>query len=465
MRFRSRKRLLIIFLALIAVYIVIKNIYEFCESEDNFDYAKEKRQIGSYLNRIRNHKKSYPIRNETNVNILIDINSICQVDEPKSERNFILFLINSHYNNHLRRKSMRDTWFKLKDFQLSEYLSERQLDSKANDYQIGKNTRLFLKHVFFVGYDEKLNYSLLRQESRVFNDLIMVNVKDNYFNILEKNLAAFDWVLKMCSNVFYVIKLDDDVFVNVNLLLNHLLTHKELNPKVEHFTYCNLITNAKPIREKKSKWNVNSKAYPFEVYPPYCEGFAYITNINTLKLMKQQSEIIPRLWIDDLYLTGLLLHGLNNIKRFAFYTNEKPISLQNSPDHQIKSYIYKNRTKRTEESSYFSFFNVIFEMFNVDQPVQYFKYVFIIIHLHQSDEMVKYDKYKVVSSFETILIKNTCPRDFSFLTSRFNPIEFSKCFQSNEELNDFHFFKLCQELMQLLFSKKYSSTIHFMIFP
>lgn len=43
----------------------------------------------------------------------------------------------------------------------------------------------------------------------------------------------------------------------------------------------------------------------------------------TFKLIKEQSKKIARFWIDDVYLTGFLLYGLEGIQWFAYQDNLK----------------------------------------------------------------------------------------------------------------------------------------------
>ncbi len=141
------------------------------------------------------------------------------------------------------------------------------------------------------------NKSLL-EESNHFRDIIVIDTIDNYKNLIYKHLTAVNWITKHCPQALYMVKLDDDVFVNIKPLSKHLVNKFGLNPIDSKFIYCSIMDNAKPQRHN-SKWQVSLDTYPFEFYPRYCEGFSYITNMATVKLMQQQSKIIPRFWIDD----------------------------------------------------------------------------------------------------------------------------------------------------------------------
>ncbi len=144
---------------------------------------------------------------------------------------------------------------------------------------------------------DSTNKSLL-EESNHFQDIILIDTIDNYKNLIYKHLTAVNWITKHCSEALYVVKLDDDVFVNIKPLSKHLVNKFGLNQIDSKFIYCSIMDEAKP-RRHNSKWQVSYDTYPFEFYPRYCEGFSYITNMATVKLMQKQSKIIPRFWIDD----------------------------------------------------------------------------------------------------------------------------------------------------------------------
>lgn len=193
--------------------------------------------------------------------------------------------------------TMRDTW-----------LSESRFKSNNS------SRTLEISHMFVVGStpDGDLN-DQIQAESDAYHDLLVIDSVDVYKNLLYKHLALVGWVSRNCAqnSTTHVVKLDDDVYVNIQTLIDHLM-HK-FNHSVEiddHYIYCNINDLAAPVRQPESKWYVSFEAYPFAFYPRYCEGFAYITNVKTMRVMYEQSNLIPRFWIDDVYVSGILLHGL-----------------------------------------------------------------------------------------------------------------------------------------------------------
>ena len=164
-----------------------------------------------------------------------------------------------------------------------------------------------------------------------------------------------------------------------------------------------------PIRRNTSKWFVDASTYPFEWYPKYCEGFAYITNLNTVRFMREQSRRIPRFWIDDVYFTGFLFHGIDDITwldyksqqvRWAYYDfwdlgNTLPI-------YQFYAYLL-------------SFFSVsVIDFYKFDH--------FVILHAQPENEEVNYNS---VTTNNINLTTTTSVKNTSTMTS--NRIDASSC--------------------------------------
>jgi hypothetical protein len=169
-------------------------------------------------------------------------------------------------------------------------------------------------------------------------------------SILQRtNLFESKKVNENCRDVSYIMKLDDDVLINIKSLTRHLIekfhhlpstttasTNSQTNKNQQQqqlllpsssslsskFLYCNINKQSRPMRHNTSKWFVHPDTYPFEWYPNYCEGFAYITNMQTIRFMSEQSKRIPRFWIDDVYFTGLLFHGVDDVKWIDYKGNK-----------------------------------------------------------------------------------------------------------------------------------------------
>ena len=68
---------------------------------------------------------------------------------------------------------------------------------------------------FVVGTSSGETKAALEAEARRDRDLIISRVEDHYENLGLKTISALDWILQMCPEAEYVLKVDDDMFVQV----------------------------------------------------------------------------------------------------------------------------------------------------------------------------------------------------------------------------------------------------------
>ena len=107
-----------------------------------------------------------------------------------------------------------------------------------------------------------------------------------------------------CPNAQFVLKADDDTYVDT-FHLEHFLRDHGFHSKSK-FLLCNTIENQTVIRVKKSKSYVSPDDYPEETYPRYCTGAAYVTTIETVRAIADNvSQIDNAIHVDDAFVTGI----------------------------------------------------------------------------------------------------------------------------------------------------------------
>lgn len=174
--------------------------------------------------------------------------------------------------------------------------------------QIRKYTKPWLtrwKVLFVVGISENSDMNRnVRHEYSQHNDILQGDFIDTYRNLTLKHIFGMSCAVKHCSNVRFVLKADDDIFVNYYLLEDYLDTINVHS--LEYSIICNKFLNGVAIREEASKWYVSPNEFTSKYYPPYCSGWGYLTSINTFRILLTQVENKPFFWIDDVYVTGIL---------------------------------------------------------------------------------------------------------------------------------------------------------------
>uniref|UniRef100_A0A182LZ38 Hexosyltransferase n=1 Tax=Anopheles culicifacies TaxID=139723 RepID=A0A182LZ38_9DIPT len=155
---------------------------------------------------------------------------------------------------------------------------------------------------------------------------------------------------KLVVNIKFIMKCDDDTFVNVPNLLHVLLggtvplykaaisfydtnTVAVKSPKnrliadkylLTGFLFC----DAKPIGDTSSKWYSPTYMYDKEVYPNYLSGTAYLMNFETAKLLYRASLSTPIFHLEDVYLTGIVANRAKIRRRhhpLFFYSYTKDL--------------------------------------------------------------------------------------------------------------------------------------------
>lgn len=88
------------------------------------------------------------------------------------------------------------------------------------------------------------------EESHLYNDVIQESFYDTYNNLTLKSIMLLKWATTNCGKLTYLMKTDDDMFVNVPTLMKAL----KGRAKSTGTLIGSLICNAKPITDPRNKW-------------------------------------------------------------------------------------------------------------------------------------------------------------------------------------------------------------------
>ena len=207
---------------------------------------------------------------------------------------YFMIIVHSAPDHFAERQAIRDTWGSVKNV---------------------KNWAIRL--VFLLGSGQESELSTRKsifRESAIFGDIVSGNFHDTYRNLTYKHLMGYQWALNYCPGATFILKTDDDAFIDIFQLFEFTSRTYGFNPT--DTLVCNVFPEGtKPIRpsdpeaeEAGRKWAVTREEYPFDSYPKYCGGLAYLITPDALerilRLGHQQSSRF--FWIDDVYVTGVL---------------------------------------------------------------------------------------------------------------------------------------------------------------
>lgn len=143
-------------------------------------------------------------------------------------------------------------------------------------------------------------------ESRQYGDVIQADFIDTYANLSRKSLAALYWATSFSACAQFIVKTDDDTFLNTPLLARDLSTCSH-----HRFIMGHVIARAHPVRQPGAKWFTPISAYQASAYPTYASGAAYVISGDAVAslLRAASSGVTPLFWLEDIYVTGMLAHA------------------------------------------------------------------------------------------------------------------------------------------------------------
>ena len=227
-------------------------------------------------------------------------------DHNKLIKPYLVILVKSKLTHFEHREAIRKTWGQTDEMKL-------------------------IRTVFLIGvpspkeFKDKLEMQSqidrLETENIQFQDIVQQNFYDTYYNNTIKTFMGIKWINEQCSTAKFYLFIDDDFYLNPNLLMRYLaenVTESMLNTYYAGFVFA----NSSPMRHLLSKWYISLKDYPYHKFPPYVAAGCYILSRQSAHLFLMASKLIELFKFDDIYM-GILAHKLDikplHIEAVKFY--------------------------------------------------------------------------------------------------------------------------------------------------
>ncbi|XP_033747155.1 beta-1,3-galactosyltransferase 1-like [Pecten maximus] len=177
----------------------------------------------------------------------------------------------------------------------------KQRDAIRNTWGSIVHNNNKVKLIFIIGNpnDTTIQRAILN-ESKHYHDIVQDNFVDSYRNLTLKSIFMLKWTSKFCVKTSYLLKVDDDMFVNVPYLIDYLNATQIRNAVIGQ-----RIAASNPIRNKTSKWYTSEQMYRDRFYPYYTSGTSYVISGDILTKLYESTFLEPFFWLEDVYITGL----------------------------------------------------------------------------------------------------------------------------------------------------------------
>ncbi|KAM9857536.1 N-acetyllactosaminide beta-1,3-N-acetylglucosaminyltransferase 2a [Aulostomus maculatus] len=212
------------------------------------------------------------------------------IDQPHlcDETPFLLLVVKSLVPHFDRRQAIRETWGR------AGVVANRTVCT-----------------VFLLGNTMPQDHfpdllEMLGQEAELHGDLLQWDYRDTFFNLTLKEVLFLEWFSQRCPHAQFVLKGDDDVFVNTLRIIDLLEGLPEVRAK--DLFIGDVITSAGPHRDRKLKYFIPESVF-VGVYPPYAGGGGYLFSGELGLRLYNASQQVVLYPIDDVY-TGMCLKRL-----------------------------------------------------------------------------------------------------------------------------------------------------------
>ena len=194
-----------------------------------------------------------------------------------------------------------------------------------------KNTDRRVQHVFVMGATSTSTHRLLLDENNEHGDIVQQDFTDAYFNLTLKTLAALQWATSYCPGAGWILKLDDDVYLNMGLL----------NEMRRNYGNKQTVLCKRTFLARRNEMLLTSDEYPYYFFPTYCSGPMYLIQQDVARYIVHVSPNKPFLKFEDAYIGLCLARSPFSITHLRHTGHEfcKVDKLWNMNCNQIHGYV------------------------------------------------------------------------------------------------------------------------------
>lgn len=204
----------------------------------------------------------------------------------------------------------------------------------------------------------------IRFESEIFDDIVQEDFIDTYNNLTIKTVMLLKWITLRCqNNVAFVLKCDDDTFVNVPNLLHYLLggTLPIYNATIEWLNrqnrqvmsnwyrlnmtsdllvgYLYSVVNVNASTD--SKYYIPNYMYSKKIYPNFLSGSSYLMSGDVIPRLYNAARNMLLVHLEDVFITGICAEAIH-VPRLHYphfhrvYWKDKCLAKGSITQHYIK---------------------------------------------------------------------------------------------------------------------------------
>ena len=185
-----------------------------------------------------------------------------------------------------------------------------------------KHRAQWMRYAFVVGNckhpSEQLN---IHREHQRHKDLVAGDFQNSCRNSTLKTLTALKWATTQCSSAKYIMKTEEDVYLNLPVVLNTILDHEQV---LETSVIGHCLKDARQTRFME-RYRITIPDKTSQVNTSYCTGPGYIMTQQIAREIYTKSNKIPKIYPEDIYIgmciQQLPTHFTHNVDCFNWNYN------------------------------------------------------------------------------------------------------------------------------------------------
>uniref|UniRef100_A0A1L8E1W0 Hexosyltransferase n=1 Tax=Nyssomyia neivai TaxID=330878 RepID=A0A1L8E1W0_9DIPT len=171
-------------------------------------------------------------------------------------------------------------------------------------------TRAHPKPLFLCGIDTDLQImNLLEEEAQLFNDIVIEDFVDTYLNLTIKTGFILKNFLRICPKAKYLVKCDDDVFVNPTVVETIIAGVSGTSLPLIGLMF----DDGTPLRAPSNKYYIPTWLYNKSYYPTYLSGLGYLLPGKSVSRIFDESLKVPLINMEDVFFTGMIANEILNM--------------------------------------------------------------------------------------------------------------------------------------------------------
>ena len=201
--------------------------------------------------------------------------NVCDIDHGATYD--LIVFVTSAVGNFLEREAIRETW---------------------GGYAVERGAVL----LFVVG--DTLNQTIedkILEEDEKYSDILQGKYFDSYYNLTLKTMSVMKWVSDNCEKIKFVFKVDDDVFVNMQAIVDF--------SEMRYFKSAiigNIARRWGPQRNPVNKWYLPKSIYKELRFPNFATGTSYLFTGDAAKPLFETANKMSPLYLEDVFMTGIV---------------------------------------------------------------------------------------------------------------------------------------------------------------